>query len=228
MQAIGSLVDFTPHLGQLRHNHSRFVDLIGSSRVVFCLGSRALLSFAVSASPHPDQILGAATTEEESLRLVDQRRPDLLLASDHLEEGCGVDLVVAVKRRFRRIRILLLVTQSHRLGRARRAVEAHCDGILLESRFGLGTELTALRSVCAGDSFIDRQIHRMPLNEGLSDRETEILQRLATGDKNGEIASGLLLSIDTVKTHIRNLQMKLQARDRTHAVAIGMRLGLVD
>jgi DNA-binding NarL/FixJ family response regulator len=62
----------------------------------------------------------------------------------------------------------------------------------------------------------------------LSARETEVLQGVAKWEKNSEIAERLIVSIDTVKTHVRNVLMKLQARDRTHAALIGVHLGLVD
>jgi DNA-binding NarL/FixJ family response regulator len=165
-------------------------------------------------------------------------QPDLLFTSDRLEEGCGISLVVAVKRLHPHTRTLLLVSQEHRHGRLREAIEACCEGVLLESRIGLGSELTAIRSVCSGGIYIDHQIgaacrrghaggHRHAL-QGLRSRETEVLQGVAKGERNSEIAERLIVSVDTVKTHMRNVLMKLQARDRTHAALIGVRLGLVD
>jgi len=62
----------------------------------------------------------------------------------------------------------------------------------------------------------------------LTARETEVLSRLVTGASNSEIAQQLVVSLDTVKTHISNVLSKLQARDRTHAAVIGLRLGLID
>lgn len=231
-------MDFTPLLPQIRRNQARAGRLLGSARVVLCLGSRALMSFALGAAREAEQVLGAATTESEGLALVGALQPDLLFTSDRLEEGCGISLVVAVKRHHPRTRTLLLVSQEHRHGRLREAIEACCEGVLLESRIGLGSELTAIRSVCSGGIYIDRQIgtacRRGPaggpplLVQPLSARETEVLQGVAKGEKNSEIAERLIVSIDTVKTHVRNVLMKLQARDRTHAALIGVRLGLVD
>jgi DNA-binding NarL/FixJ family response regulator len=231
-------VDFTPLLPQIRKNQARAGRLLGGSRVVLCLGSRALVSFVVGAAQEPERILGAATTESEGLALVGALRPDLLFTSDRLEQGCGISLVVAVKRHHPRTRTLLLVSQEHRHRRLQEAIEACCEGVLLESRMGLGSELTAIRSVCSGGIYIDRQIgaacRRGPVGghrhavEALSARETEVLQGVVEGESNGEIAERLIVSVDTVKTHMRNVLMKLQARDRTHAALIGVRLGLVD
>jgi DNA-binding NarL/FixJ family response regulator len=223
-------VDFTPLLGQLRHNHACASELLGTFSMVLCLGSRALLSAVVGTAKRPEGILGAATTEAEGLALVDVHQPELLFASDRLEEGCGVSLVLAVKERHPHIRTLLMVSQEHRHGRLRKAIEASCDGVVVESRIGLGTELAAIRSVCSGGIWIDRHIgsaSHQPL-QALSVRETEVLQRVVRGESNGRIAAELFVSIDTIKTHVRNLLRKLQARDRAHAVAIGLHLGLVD
>ena len=231
-------MDFTPLLPQIRKNQARAGRLLGSARVVLCLGSRALMSFALGAAREAEQVLGAATTESEGLALVGALQPDLLFTSDRLEEGCGISLVVAVKRHHPRTRTLLLVSQEHRHRRLQEAIEACCEGVVLESRIGLGSELTAIRSVCSGGIYIDRQIgaacrrglaggprHQL---QALSSRETEVLQGVAKGEKNSEIAERLIVSIDTVKTHVRNVLMKLQARDRTHAALIGVHLGLVD
>ncbi len=231
-------MDFTPLLPQIRKNQARAGKLLGNARVVLCLGSRALVSFAVGAAREPEQILGAATTESEGLALVGSLRPDLLFASDRLEEGCGISLVVAVKRLHPQTRTLLLVSQEHRHGRLRQAIEACCEGVLLESRIGLGSELTAIRSVCSGGIYIDRQLGAAcreglgspsrGLLHALSAREIEVLQRVVEGETNHQIAERLIISVDTVKTHMRNVLMKLQARDRAHAAVIGVQRGLVD
>jgi DNA-binding NarL/FixJ family response regulator len=222
-------VDFTPLLGQLRDNHARASKLLRGTSMVLCLGSRALLSTMVGSSSEPERILGAATSEAEGLALVKTHQPGLLFASDRLEQGCGVSLVVAVKQRFPHTRTLLLVSQEHRQGRIRKAIEACCDGVVVESRIGLGTELNAIRSVCSGGIWIDRQIgSARPALQPLSPRETEVLQRVVRGESNGTIAAELYLSLDTIKTHVRNVLRKLEARDRAHAVAIGLHLGLVD
>lgn len=222
-------VDFTPLLGQLRDNHARAGRLLQGTSMVICVGSRALLCAMVGGSTEPERILGAATSEAEGLALVGTHQPDLLLASDRLEQGCGVALVVAVKQRHPDTRTLLLVSQEHRQARIRKAIEACCDGVMVESRIGLGTELNAIRAVCGGGIWIDRQIGRArPALQPLSPRETEVLQRVVRGESNSRIAAEMYLSLDTIKTHVRNVLRKLEARDRAHAVAIGLHLGLVD
>jgi DNA-binding NarL/FixJ family response regulator len=221
-------VDFIPIMRQVRENYARAAAMIGEARIVLCLGSRPLLSFVVGVAPKPERITGAATTEAEGLALVNALRPDLLIVSDQLEEGCGVALVVAVKRLHPSIRTFLLVGGNHRPGRIQKAISAHCDAVVLESRIGDGSELTAIRTVCEGGTYVDGHFNRPGSQPCLSRRETDVLVRIARGDSNAQIGSHLFVSIDTVKSHIRNLLVKLQARDRAHAVAIGLRLGLID
>ena len=235
-------MDFTPLLAQVRSFNLRTHDLLRGARVVICLGSRAQISFLMGSVDAPELILGAATTEAEGLVLVRSLQPDFLFTSDQLEAGCGIDLVVAVKRHHAATRTLLMVCGQPQRSRLQSAIEAGCDGVLLESQMGLGTGLAAIRTVCGGGIYIERELAELFRSEELSQgqrrggagmqrltaRETEVLARLVTGESNSEIAQHLVVSLDTIKTHISNVLSKLQARDRTHAAVIGLRLGLID
>jgi DNA-binding NarL/FixJ family response regulator len=233
-------VDFTPLLAQVRTYNLRTHDLLRGARVVLCLGSRAQISFLMGSVDAPELILGAATTEAEGLELVRTLQPDFLFTSDRLEGGCGIDLVVAIKRRHAATRTLLMICEQPQRARLQRAIEAGCDGVLLESNMGLGTGLAAIRTVCGGGIYLERELAELfrsedpgagaaaPAPQRLTARETEVLAKLVTGASNSEIAQQLVVSLDTVKSHISNLLSKLQARDRTHAAVIGLRLGLID
>jgi DNA-binding NarL/FixJ family response regulator len=227
-----SALDFTPLLAQVEANHELSGNLLGAARMVLCLGSRAQICFLVGHRSNQGHIVGAATTEAEGLELVERLRPELLFASDALEEGCGLALVQAVKRRHRGIRTLLLVSRQLPRPRLRAAIEAGCDGLLLESAMGLAAGLEAIRTVCGGGIHLDQELavadDDARASPHLSQRELEVLARLVRGESNGEIASHLYVSVDTIKTHLRNLLLKLQARDRTHAAVLGLQLGLVD
>jgi DNA-binding NarL/FixJ family response regulator len=220
-------MDFTPLLDQLRDHHARVGALIGTHSLVLGLGSRAMISFLVAASRQRGGILGVATTEAETLAMVRDRRPQLLFASDRLDEGCGLALVAAAKRELPQIKTFLLVGQDARQGWNRRRLEACCDGVMLESRIGSGSDLTAIRSVLEGHRFIDGGLTTTASPSFLTAREIEVLQAIANGAKNATIASLLFLSTDTVKTHIRSILTKLGARDRTHAIALAMRARLI-
>ena len=230
-------MDYTPFLDRLRNDpSSQSVKLPEEWRIMICCRSRALLCAVVENSFRPLQIVAAATTETEGLELVEQHQPDLLCVTDQLEQGCGARLVTTVKRSGASTRTLLLVTKASQRQAIRTAIQARCDAVLLESRMGLGNFKNALRSLRDGGLYLDQALGTLLSNradydgqlvEPLSPRELEVLERLAQGDSNAVIASKLIVSIDTVKTHVRNLLLKLRARDRTHAAVIGMRLGLV-
>lgn len=226
-------VDLTPLLPQVRDDLSRGLALLSGVRLVLCLGSRAQITLMMGT---PARILGAATTAAEGLAQVRRHRPALLLVSDRLEEGCGVDLVVQVKARHPEVRTLLVVTQEHRLARIRQALQAGCDGIVPESRL-LGSGLQALQAVLSGDLYLDRGLVGAVLAdqepggdaaEPLSARERQVLDRVVHGLTNHEIAGELMVSVDTIKTHVRNVLLKLRVRGRIQAVVIGLQLGLVD
>lgn len=213
------------------------LQLMQDERAVACLGSRSLLTLLACQLGEQAMLVGAVTTAAEALKQVEEHRPRFLITSDRLEEGCGSDLVVQVKTRWPETRTLLLVTQEQRLHRLRAAVEANCDGICRESRIGQGTFLAAMRTVVAGALYLDRdlaeQLRRCgegsaSPTEPLSEREVEVLQELLHGYTNQAIGARLFIATDTVKTHIRNIVLKLHARDRTHAAVIGLWLGLVD
>ena len=232
-------MDFTPLLAQVQQNSSLSGDLLRGARVVICLRSRAQISFLISSRFNDGQIVGAATTEAEGLALVHRLSPDFVFVSDELEQGSGVDLVVAVKARPEGPRTLLMVREERQRSAIRRAFDAGCDGILLEEGMGLGSGLEAIRTVCGGGIFLDRSLGTTLLSAleapesgqahaPLSPRERDVLERLVRGESNADIAANLTISIDTVKTHLRNLLLKLRARDRTQAAVRGLQLGLVD
>ncbi len=234
-------LDFTPLLAEVEANHERSGDLLGEARMVLCLGSRAQISLLVGHRCNGGRIVGAATTEDEGLELVERLRPDVLFSCDELEAGCGVALVLTVKRRLSGIRTLLLIRRQQPRPRLRAAIEAGCDGLVLESRMGLDSVLEAIRTVCGGGIHHDRALGLVDAAAGgtatrgpgrappqLSQREQDVLARLVRGESNAAIAAHLYVSVDTVKTHLRNVLLKLQARDRTHAAVLGLQFGLVD
>jgi DNA-binding NarL/FixJ family response regulator len=205
------------------------------SRVLTCIGDRALLTLITARAMDTAEVVGATNAEATAVDLIQQHRPTLLVLSDQLEQGDGVHLVETVKQRWPALHTMLLVKQHSRRQAIARAITAECDGIVLLARLGSGTMVRALQVVSGGGIYIDeplRQRYRRghsggPLQE-LSERELEVLQRLAEGGSNREVGLDLHLSAETVKSHVANLVRKLPARDRTHAVVQGLRWGLID
>jgi DNA-binding NarL/FixJ family response regulator len=228
-------VDLTPFLPRARADLAEGLALLRDVPLVLCLGSRAQSALLLGT---PARILAAATCAAEGFAQVRRHRPELLLASDRLEEGCGVDLVVRVKRALPQVRTLLVVSQEHRHAGVRQALQAGCDGIVPESRLLHGSGLQALRSVLGGGLYLDRSLAdaigagaeaaAAGGQERLSAREQQVLDGVVHGRTNEEIARDLLVSVDTVKTHVRNVLHKLHVRGRIQAVVTGLRLGLVD
>ena len=229
-------LDFTPFLDQVRRNTDLSNLMLQDARIVVCLGSRALLAAFLGWTENPDHVLGAATTEDEGLALVEQHQPTMVLLSDQLERGHVVALVQQIKARWPQIHTLLLITQEQRHRQIKAAIDACCDGLLVESRMGLGAGVAALQAVSGGGIYIDKSLQELfrrghekgtPL-EPLSPRELEVLALVAQGKGNIQIGENLFVSVDTVKTHLSHVMRKLQANDRTHAAVLVLRWGLID
>jgi len=229
-------VDLTPILAQFQANASHSRELLRDTRMVLCLGNRAMLTLLAGQAMPSARVLGAFTAAREACAAVERERPALLVISDVLEEGDGIETAVSLKSRHPELHVLLLLHQEHRLHAIRRAIEGDCDGLVLESSFGSGALLAALQVVSGGGIFIDRPLRREfrrghetggPL-QPLSARELEVLSLVANGRKNTEIGRALFLSAETVKTHLGKVLEKLPARDRTHAAVLGLRWGLID
>lgn len=231
-------MDYTNLMNQVRAHTRRCTELLQDERIVICIGDRLSLSLCIHCLDRDGQLVGAATGEREALQLIASRPASLLVATDELEEGSGDSLVSLVKQRWPTLRTLLIIRNPDRREAVRRAIEAGCDGLCLESRLGYGTVPQALSSVAGGGIYIDRSLaseflHHHPAPPPppaarLSERERDVLQLAAAGHPNPAIAAALFISLETVKSHMRAILRKLEARDRTHAVVQGLRLGLVD
>ncbi|MBV2350218.1 response regulator transcription factor [Synechococcus sp. HK05] len=231
-------MDFTPLIEEVRTHVERGNQLMEPHRVVAAMGSRLALSLLVSAIRPGHQLVGAATCEPVALKLLKAKEADLLLCTDRLEQGNGGSLVAAAKRQDPALSAVMVVTQPRRLITIRRAVEAGCDGVCLESQIGRGTVALALTTVSAGAAYTEKGLYKQyfegysgigdaPLAQ-LTDREVEVLQRIAADATNQEIAAALFISAETVKSHVAQIFHKLGARSRLHAAVKGIRLGLVE
>ena len=229
-------MDITPRIPQLAASREQVLNLMGASSTVACFGSRALLSLFVCAAPEPASLVGAVTTEAEALDLIARHQPGFLFVTEQLEAGSGLGLVKQAHGLCPDLRTLLIL-QSETPALLRQALELGCNGVVVESQLAQGTMLDAIRAVAGGGIYADqlgvealRATSRgegPPPQEALSQREEEVLQLVTRGYTNKEMAEALFVSAETIKTHVTNILGKLQARDRTHAAVIGIRLGLV-
>jgi len=231
-------VDYTELIGQVHRHVESSNRLLGDARLVACLGSRLALSLFIATTRSGPQLVGAATGQAEAMALLQREQASVLICSDRLEQGCGYALVAEIKRSAPQTRTLLIVGDPNRRARLKTAIQAGCDGLCLEAQLGMGTVLSALTAVSGGGIYIERSLGELFLAHvpgpnpiplaPLSEREVQVLQLAAGGHNNQEIGARLFISLETVKTHMRNILQKLQARDRTHAAVQGLRLGLVD
>jgi DNA-binding NarL/FixJ family response regulator len=147
-----------------------------------------------------------------------------------MPEMKGQQAIEAIRREFSDARIIVVTTYDGDI-QALRAIKAGASGYLLKNR--LRKDLAdAIRAVHAGRLCIPDEIARIivehSVDDQLTQREVEVLRQIAAGNANKEIAAQLSISEETVKTHIGRILSKLGARDRTHAVMIGIKRGIID
>jgi len=185
----------------------------------------------------PDfSLVGEANNGPEALRLSRQLEPQVVLLDVHMPAGGGVEVVQALKQ-ISGLHVLML-TISEKDEDLMAAIEAGADGYLLKS--AEPDELCrAIRQVASGLSVLSPKITAkvMRIAAGswdqqpevtLSPREQEVLAKLAQGATTAEIAASLIISHNTVKTHIRHILEKLEATNRAEAVSRATTMGLLN
>lgn len=175
-------------------------------------------------------IAAEASDGKEAIECFREHRPDVTLMDLQMPQMDGVASTLAIRGEWPDARIVMLTTYRGD-ALALRALKAGASGYLLKSMVRTNL-LEAIRLVHSGHRYIPREIATElaahVTDETLSPREVEVLRRVAGGSSNKLIASQLLVSEDTVKSHIKNIMGKLSANDRTHAVTIAMKRGIID
>ena len=176
------------------------------------------------------ELVAQAATGQEAVELFRVHRPDVTLMDLQMPGINGIEAIIAIRREFSNARFIVLTTYQGDV-QALRALKAGASGYLLKSMLRKGL-LDTIRAVHAGRRCISPEIAAEladhVVDDALSDREVEVLRRVATGHSNKIIASELNLSEATVKGHMKSILSKLGANDRTHAVTIAMRRGFLD
>jgi DNA-binding NarL/FixJ family response regulator len=178
----------------------------------------------------PDMLLvGYAGNSTQAIAEFRRHRPDVTLMDLRLPGADGTDVLVTIRGEFPRARVIMLTTSD---GDAdiQRAMRAGASGYMLKS-MPMEQLLGVIRSVHSGQKHIPLEVAaRLAEHMGdddLTARELEVLRLIRDGYRNKQIADRLSISENTVNFHIKNLMDKLQANDRTHAVTIGLRRGLL-
>lgn len=179
----------------------------------------------------PDMLLVAeASNGRDAIQRFREHKPDVTLMDLRLPDMSGIDSLIAIRAEFPEARIIILTTFAGDV-EVQRALESGARAYILKSM--PPKELVeVIRQVHAGKKRIPPEIAASLAehysDEALTGREVEVLRQVAGGNRNRDIAEKLFITEETVKVHIKHIMEKLGATDRTEAVAIGVRRGIIE
>jgi DNA-binding NarL/FixJ family response regulator len=178
----------------------------------------------------PDmQLVAEASTGLDAIRGFREHRPDVTLMDIRMPDMGGIDALLAIRTEFANARVIMLTTFEGDV-EIKRALEAGAQGYMLKS-MPRKQLVDVIRKVHGGQKHIPNEVAAQLMEhlgaETLSKREVEVLQKVAAGNRNSDIAALLFISEETVKGHVKHIMEKLDASDRTEAVAIGIRRGFI-
>ncbi len=186
---------------------------------------------AAIINAQPDMLLSAmASSGREGIQSFRQHRPDVTLMDLRLPDLSGIDALIAIRSEFPEARIVMLTTFNGDVD-IQRALKAGAYGYMLKSspRKEL---IETIRKVHSGKKSVppDVAAHLVEhwTGESLTEREIDVLRQIVEGNRNKDIAGRLFISEETVKVHIRHIMEKLGASDRTQAVTIAARRGIIE
>jgi len=199
---------------------------------VFSVDDHPLLREGIAAiiDNQPDmQMVAQAATGGEALQLFRQHQPDVTLMDLRLPDMSGIDAMIAIRTEFPEARIIMLTTFEGDVD-IRRSLEAGARGYMLKNMPPKDL-VEVIRQVHAGKKRIPAavaaQLAEYVGDDALTEREIDVLRHVAGGSRNREIGEQLFISEETVKVHIKHIMEKLGASDRTQAVAIAIRRGII-
>jgi DNA-binding NarL/FixJ family response regulator len=198
--------------------------LLADDHSVVRLGLEALISTEPGLA-----VVGHAADGNEAVLQYRLLRPDVVLMDLLMPQMTGTQALAQIRAEFPPARVLILST-SDGDDDVYRALQAGAAGYILKSSPGEQL-IPAIRAVMRGEKWIPPEIARSlanrSLREELSPREIQVLNELARGGSNKEIASVLNITEHTVKAHLKNILAKLPARDRTEAVTVALHRGII-
>jgi DNA-binding NarL/FixJ family response regulator len=199
---------------------------------VFSVDDHPLLREGIAAiiNNEADMLMVAqAATGCEAIEMFRRHKPDVTLMDLRLPDISGIDALIAIRAEFTEARVIILTTSEGDV-EIQRALKAGARGYLLKSTPPKEL-IETIRHVHAGRKGIPQQIAANLAehisDEALTEREVVVLRHVAEGNRNRDIAEKLFISEETVKVHVKHIMDKLGASDRTQAVAIALRRGII-
>jgi DNA-binding NarL/FixJ family response regulator len=199
---------------------------------ILCVDDHPLLLDGVAAliGTEPDmKLVGQASSGVEALRQFRATLPDITLMDLQMNGMNGVDAIGAIRTEWPWAKIIVLSTFGGD-AMAQRALKAGAQAYLLKGRVR-GELLDTIRLVHGGARWVQAEVASSIATHvaetALTDREVEVLGLIADGKSNKQIAYNLSINEETAKTHVKNILAKLHASDRTHAVTLALRRGII-
>lgn len=200
---------------------------------VLSVDDHPLLSEGIATiiNSQPDMALVAqASCGTEAIRQYRDHRPDVTLMDLRLPDLSGIDAMIAIRQEFADARVVMLTTFEGDV-EVQRALQAGARGYLLKN-MPPNEILDVIRQVHGGKKRVPpriaEQLAEHMSDEGLTAREVEVLRKIAEGNRNKDIADKLFISEETVKVHVKHIMDKLGAKDRTQAISIAVRRGIIE
>ncbi len=185
---------------------------------------------AAIINSQPDMLLVAqASNGGGAIQTFREHHPDVTLMDLRLPDMSGIDVLIAIRTEFSEARIIMLTTFEGDV-EIQRALQAGARGYVLKSMPPRDL-VEVIRQVHAGKKRVPTEVAthlaEHMSDEALTGREVDVLKHIAGGNRNRDIAERLFISEETVKVHVKHIMEKLGASDRTQAVAIAVRRGII-
>ena len=207
--------------------------MFGKSLIrILCVDDHPLVLDGIAAliGTEPDmEVVAEAASGIEAIRQFRATQPDVTLMDLQMREMNGVDAIGAIRTEWPGAKIIVLSTFGGD-AMAQRALKAGAQAYLLKGLVR-GQLLDTIRLVHGGAKWVQAEVASSIATHvsetALTDREIEVLGLIANGKSNKQIAYNLTINEETAKTHVKNILAKLHANDRTHAVTLALRRGII-
>ena len=185
---------------------------------------------ALIANQKDMRLVAQASNGNEAIEQFRSHRPDVTLMDLQMPEINGIDSLIAIRSEFPEARVIVLTTYAGDV-LCKRAMQAGAQAYILKGNVRKDL-LDTIRAVRAGKKFVHTEVAAElashSADDALSEREIEVLSLIAAGNSNKLIADQLSISEDTVKGHVKRVLSKLGVNDRTHAVTVGLKRGIIE